>query len=270
MNEPNASLWDETRLEPDDCLHWRIGPLGVWVRRTETEWRVAEQRGEGEEAIAADRNVEPPADVEWSRWAGETGDATLRLRPVLPDRAVVVRPAQPVTLLPRGTARIYIIVPVFIRLELNTEPKPTTLADIPTVRLSNTWFGSLFEGELCYWTETAARRSAARLPAPPHVVVTPMDVRNAAEEQLPLETVCMGTERLAVYQGEERLWTNELKVTNSGGGAPQRLDPGKGPPREAPDARQLSPARAEPTPGLAARAIGLVQALPGAAQVRLG
>lgn len=270
MNEPITSLWHEARLAPADCLHWRIGPLGVWVRRTETEWRVAEERGEDDATTAADPAVEPPEDVEWSRWAGDTGDAPLRLRPVLPDRAVVVRPAQPVTLLPRGAARIYISVPVCIRLELNTEPTPTTLVDIPTVRLSNTWFGSLFKGELCYWTETAARRSVAELPARPHVVITPMNVRNTAGEQLPLEMACMGTEHLAVYEGDDRLWTNELTVTNSGGGAPQKIDPGKGPPREAPDARPLSPARTQPTRGLAARAIGLVQALPGAAQVRLG
>lgn len=270
MDQQPTELWTDTTIEPGECVHWRIGPLGIWVRRTESEWRVADDRGlhetgAGENGlIVADRKSEPPAGVEWSRWAGDSDGAPFRLRPILPDRAVVVRPAQAVALLSRGSARIYVRIPVWIRAELATQPEATTLIDIPTVRLSNTWFGSLFEGELCYWVQTTARRTVEEIPHEIHVTVTPVQIINNADEQLPLEKICVGTEHLGIYQTGEELWTSQLKLIHSKEGDPQKLEPGKGPPPEAAEAELISPPRTKPKPGLASRAIGLVHSVPGA------
>lgn len=255
--------WGETKLVVGDRRYWRVGPLGFWVRRAEREWQVAEERYEDEAMAAAAAEPAPPDDVAWTRWASGTVDPPVRVRPVTPDRPVVVRPAQPFRILKGGQARMYIRIPVWVRIELAVENDPLPLTDIPTVRLSNTWFGSLFEGQLCYWTETSARRSIEGLAPRPHLAVAPMFVHNKVEAELPLEKVCLHTAGLSLYADERGLWTSEVRVTNSGPGAPERMEVSEGPPEEARGARLVAEPRERQKGGMLARTVGLLSSLPG-------
>jgi hypothetical protein len=257
------SPWGETNLEVGDCRYWRIGPLGFWVRRAELEWQVAEQRYDDEDLVVAAAKPAPPADAAWSRWASGAVNPPVRIKPLTPDRPVVVRPAQPFRILKGGTARIYIRIPVWVRVELAVENDPITLVDLPTVHLSNTWFGSLFEGSLCYWTETSARRRYEDVESRPHLAAAPMFVHNKVEEELPLEKVCLRTAGLGLYFGGGELWTSEVRVTNTGPGAPERIDISSGPPEEAREAELLSEPREKPRGGVLARTFNLISALPG-------
>jgi hypothetical protein len=180
---------------------------------------------------------------------------------------VVVRPEQAFRILPRGSARIYISIPVWVRVELMTEPGPTTLTEMPTVRLSNTWFGSLFKGELCYWTETTARRKFDAREPQPHVATAPMLVRNDATDELPLEKVALASSMLGMYRGRDRLWTSEVKVVSSSPSQPQKVDVEEGPPSDAPEATLLSEPREKRKGGVLARTINLIQSIPGAEYV---
>lgn len=257
------SPWGQTELAAGDCRCWRIGPLGFWVRRAEREWQVAHQRF-GEEALAAAAaGPAPPPELSWTRWASGTVNPPVRVRPMTPDRPVVVRPAQPFRILKGGIARIYIRIPVWARIELAVEDDPLQLTDIPTVELSNTWFGSLFEGQLCYWTETAARRSIEGFEPRPHLAVAPMFIHNQFQAELPLEKICLHTEGLSLYAGERGLWTSEVRVTNTGPGAPERIEVAAGPPEEAAGAEPVAEPRRRRASGFLARSVDLLQSLPG-------
>ena len=260
-----GSPWGETAFAEGDCLRWRVGPLGFWVRRTPMEWQVAERHYETEGLAIAEWLPSAPEDAAWTRWAAGSVLPPVRVRPVLPDRPVVVRPAQPFRILKGGVAKIYVRTPVWVRVELATEPEPLEITDLATVRLSNTWFGSLFEGVLCYWTETAARRSLKGVVSRPHLVTTPMVIHNAVEEEMPIEKICLHTQHLAVYEAGGALWTSEVKLERSDPDPtkPDRFDISDGPPEEAPGATLLSAAREKPRGGVLASAFGLLSALPG-------
>lgn len=262
MSVSTTSPWGDFEFEVGQCRFWRIGPLGFWIARTPQEWRVAwEDAGAEGLTVAA---VQPPPDTAaWTRWAGELSLGAIRLSPVTPDRSVVVRPEQAFRILQHGSARIYVSLPVWVRLELLTDAEPLRMIDLPTVRLSNTWFGSFFEGELCYWLETSARRTAEGQPARPHVATAPVLVQNAGKEELPLESVCLHAAHLAVYEDQHGLWTSEVRVTSSGVKDPQRIEMSPGPPPGAPGAEARSQPREQQRGGILARTVGLLHALPG-------
>jgi hypothetical protein len=258
-----SSPWGETDFKVGDCRYWRIGPLGFWVRRAELEWQVAEERYDDEALVVAAKKPAPPQGAAWTRWASGAVNPPVRIRPITPDRPMVVRPAQPFRILKGGTARIYIRIPVWVRIELAVEDDPLPLMDIPTVQLSNTWFGSVFEGDLCYWTETSARRRYQNVEPRPHLAVTPMFIHNQVEAELPLEKLCLQTAGLGLYSSGGELWTSEVRVTNTGPGAPERIEVSSGPPEEARDAELICEPRQQSRGGVLARTFDFINSLPG-------
>ncbi len=260
-------MWDEAEIPEGQCRHWRVGPLGIWIARTESEWQVGEKQFEDEDRVVARECAGMPEDVKPMRWATESVFPPVRLRPIAPDRSVVVRPDHAFRILPHGSARIYISIPVWVRVELLARDDSITLVEVPTVRLSNTWFGSLFEGELCYWTETTARRKFDARKPQPHIATAPMAVRNDTREELPLEQVCLTSSFLGMYRGKDRLWTSEVKVVRSSSIQPERVDIQEGPPSDAQDAALLSEPREKRKGGVLARTVSLIQSIPGAGYV---
>lgn len=197
-----------------DC---RIGPLRLRVQHTVAEWRVASEYED--EVLGAVPAVTlqvisgalPDDDI--TRYvAPRTGDR-LRLKPLLPDRAVVVRPRQPVFLPSHGETTLYLSTPVWLQLEVG-EQQPVTLCEVPALRLSDTWFGpSTQEGEFCYSDKTHARHALAEVPYRPHRVVTPVNIRNEAATTLPLEKLSLPIPVLSVYGAADgSLWTQGLTL----------------------------------------------------------
>jgi hypothetical protein len=249
--------WGEFEIEVGDCRYWRIGPLGFWLRRQSREWQLAQEDGDGGEVVVASAGRAPSDTAKWTRWATDDVVPPVRVRPIPPDRPIVVRPAQPFRILPRGTARIFVSLPVTVRVELMRPDGPQLLIDLPTVRLSNTWFGSLFEGRLCYWLSTTARRDNAGQPLGPHEANAPMAFTNASPAELPLEKVALETAHLGIYETPRMLWTSEVRVTSAAPDEPQRVDVSTGPPTEAMGAKRLSEPREKRRASLMTRAFGL-------------
>ncbi len=108
-------LWGE-RLPPgpDETHRLAVGPLAIWLRGVKNELWVSH-------ACAAPWEPAPEElrdGAEWSRWAMREGEHRLRVLPVFPDRPLVVKPEHPFTLLRRARARVYMRVPLWVRLEV--------------------------------------------------------------------------------------------------------------------------------------------------------
>jgi len=207
---------DVHEILPDMCRHWAVGPMRLWLRHTEAEWHMsvdymAELPVEGAVASACpvfgDDCADPPADLEWRRWAGIEGMSQVRVTPVMPDRAVMVRPEGPLEI-PKGRwALFFVSIPVWLRVSVGPDPE-VTLCEVPTVVLSNTWFGDPSTGELCYSLTSRARRAFRPNQTEPHCALCPVTVRNDSSEELAMDRVCLRVEHLAVYEGASQLWTN--------------------------------------------------------------
>ncbi len=280
MHAPNDSAsmqpwWGTFELDKEQAGRWTMGPTTLWVFRTAQEWRVL-YRAEGD-PLRGDSGVVVPIDDEaWRAVEAEAdGDAsvkrqrhsfrstapTVTLQPVPADRAVVVRPEHPLSVPAGEEVTLYVSTPLWIRVETASK----ALQEIPSHRPSDTWFGpSTREGELCYASRTAGRLRLANLPLRMHRAVTPLLVRNGADESLPLERVHVPTQYLALYRAEDDvLWTQALTVDRkrSGEGAEVRVETGA--PKEAPRATRLQEPREELKKGLVVSTFRAIEALFG-------
>ena len=220
-----------------------VGPLAVWLRSVENElWLAHAGRGENDGPLP-----EPPADIEWRRWALPEGAHRIRIRPVLPDRPLVVKPEHSFMLLRHASARIYLRIPVWIRVEALQDHGGggALLAEIPTVQLSDTWWGDHLEGELAFWLPTRGRRRLDTEMFQPHLVIGVVQLDNLSEDDLQVEKLSLRVEHLSVYEKDRWLWAEEVSVNYHGETEGSEIRMEDHPPVEARDAREITPARAQ-------------------------
>lgn len=251
--------WEALDLLPGQARRVTIGPLHLWVRRTKYEWRVA---WAGNEAPAnrwtGTAGEAPPAGVAWNRWAASPDQKRLHLIPVLPDRPLVVRPHTSFRIPPGVKVRIYVQVPVWVRLALGDK---TRLTEVPTVHLSNTWFGEPDGGELAWALKTDAHNAANEIPLAAHEALCRVDINHKGSEQLELNRMFLRAAHLRIYRTAERLWTNSVKAVYEGGEKVGSVDYLKSAPSEAKGAVKLSDER-EPAAGPLVRAkAGLLRSI---------
>lgn len=251
MFSERNSLWEPIPLPENSLVARHIGPLTIWFQRKDGECWVTHVRN-----TSAKPPTKPGKDAEWVRWALRRGDHSIKLTPLLPDKSVVVKPEYDIHLLKKAHVRTYTRVPIWVGLDIIGE-SPARLTELPTQILSNTWFGSFTNGELCYFVATSARREMPLDLIQPHHAVCIMDIRNHSESDLSVDKICLRVERLSMFGKDGYLWADDTEIIFEGvEGAVQIRNDGNAP-LEVTDAVKLAEPRQPNKRGLAERAFYL-------------
>ena len=225
-----TGMWGEHSLKTESAF--KSGDVALRVKSVKDELWVSSRFGESE-TTGSEQNSD------WSRWALKKKAESIRLVPLLPDKSVVVQPENSFRLRPGVEARIYVRVPLWLGIQL-IDDKSQVLTEIPSATLSLTWFGSPFEGELCYWISSSARRDAISDPKRGHLAICPVQLKNSSDEDLLVEKICLRVKWLSLYSHERQLWANETKVTYRGGADMSQVSVSSGAPKEASEAVLVS------------------------------
>lgn len=237
-------LWGERPApKPGQVERVDVGPLTLWLRGVPNEIWISHARPDRSRPAADGA----PDDAEWSRWALAERPHRLRLRPVFPDRPLVLKPEHPFTLLRRAEARLFVRIPAWVRLEAVEEDRGRTsvLTEIPTEPLSDTWWGSFLDGEMAYWLTTKGRRTVTPDLFEPHRVMSTLHLSNRSEDDLSVEKLALRVEHLSIYVKEGWLWAEEVEVHYHGEEEGSEIHMVDRPPAEARGAHEISPARAQ-------------------------
>lgn len=144
---------------------------------------------------------------------------TLEIKPSLADRTVVCRPKSPITLVPGASVVIYLSTPIWLTIGV-TNKKYSLLKEVPTQRLSDTWFGSSTrEGELCYASQTLGRLDIDKLPFRVQRAITPLRIENQADNDLIFERIALPVPSLSLFTTRMgQLWTQNVSLTREDDG----------------------------------------------------
>ena len=256
--EQHRPWWGDYEVELDEAVKWEIGPLSFWLRRSQSEWRLAHEWAE-EEPAGWDSHGSaqwPEGDVETERFAVSETTGGVRLRPMPADRAVVARPKTPLRVLSGHRARVFMSSPLWVEIGVGTAP--TVLRELATKRLSDTWFGATTrDGELSYALKTNARMGLVEMPRARYRLLTPVVIENRAEDALTVERLSLPVPFLSIYGAETgEAWSEEVRMLRTEDGDLAELDVRDGPPVEAVGATKLSEARQIAEKGHLIRAFG--------------
>jgi hypothetical protein len=211
-------FWSPRRMGEDRVTMVRLGPLRLWLARAEREWGFAFEHGEGADLSDITQVPEDvvPTGLDWTKVLFEKSPREYQVKPTVPDRPVVVKPTFPV-LIPDGEyGTFYSLLPCFLKITLSVGKTETTLATIPSRMLSDTWFGSAVDGELCYSLPFTAERDPDDLEPLPHHIICPIEVHNRSEEDLKFEKLCFRPRFIGIYCGDSRLWSSRVSIQHEG------------------------------------------------------
>lgn len=191
----------------------------MWVRRTGRDWVFATRLG-------GDSQPEFPQDVDRRRYVAANSNGRLRLAPVMPDRPVVGSADTPFSLGPGVEARFYARIPVWVRATVGDDDR-AILFESATRTLSNTWFGGVMTGRLCYSLDTKLVFLRSDLGPGEDIAVCSVRFRNQSRTPFSAGKIAIFADLVGVYKrepsvsGEPQLWTNQAWVTVLG---PEQLN----------------------------------------------
>jgi hypothetical protein len=254
-----AQWWSPRDVPEGHRLSCEIGPFWLELYRGGDEWRI-DWRYDDALDLSSQLNlsVTPGQPENCRERYVHAGVGRVRLRPLLVERPVVIRPREPVFLPSGQETTLYLSTPICVRIEVG-DPA-VELRELPMLPLSDTWFGpSTREGELCYSGRTHARHHVGELPRRPHRAITPVRIRNHATSVLPIEKLSLPVPALAVFGARDgSLWTQGVSLTRASDTDLAALRIDSGPPSFASGARLISDARQPAERGGLVRAFSLL------------
>ncbi len=248
MKKKPTKWWGTFHFEERQQLYWELGPLLLGIKRLSHEWHVANDTQKNDlenSSLKIASETSPTFTKETSRhnrYFFHKTEPSLHLIPTLADRSQVSRAETPFYLPVDEHVTIYVSSPVWVRIEVGD--KRLMLDEIPSLRLSDTWYGpNTREGELCYSSPTFCRTSLAELPFRPHRVISPIIIQNHSKQPLLIEQLSLPLPFLSIYADMNgNLWTEEILVKNE----PHHkntIRQGKGAPSIVPSAALVNHAR---------------------------
>lgn len=183
----------------------RIGAVEVSLARHEIGWRVATRT-----ATVGDR---APGDEGAVRHVRSKSIAALYLTPALPNLPLLVKPDEPVHVVPGATVSSRLMCPVFIRVaHVPTErnkPLPGAIVDLPSQPMKRTWFGTGSMGESAYQHELHAEGGDA--PSSEFVAIE-LSIRNSSSDVLLFERLLARVIYLNVFVQDGCLFGSPIRV----------------------------------------------------------
>lgn len=249
-------LWGQWELKQNEVIFRQIGELRLWCMRDNQELKIAYTHG-GEEDGA-----EIPQEINWHRWSFKTQSPLLELKPIFPDRPVLVKPEAAFRVAEDARVKIYVRVPIWLKIILAGKTS-TSLIEIPTVILSNTWFGSFTEGDLCYFISSGARREIESDPSRPFLAICPLLLIDNSPQDLDVQKICLRVANLSLFIKDHQLWADETQVTFKGETEVSQVEVSGKAPAEAKGAKLLAEPREPIKKSFSAKTFSSLKDLPG-------
>jgi hypothetical protein len=220
------NIWDEFQIENGEMINWKIGSLYLWMEHRDEEYLISHAYSEEDTHVLSSTQVKVPEDVpedlSWNRYIVKDPSTKFQLMPALPDRAVVVSPEFPIKLAPNSDVVFYMSIPIWVQIIAGNKKK-VLFIEIPSLVLSNTWFGDAMTGELCYALTTRALRKVEDHGELRHRIICPVRILNRGSEPLDFQSLCVHVEHLRVFCGAEHLWSNEVSIIYRGDEQPSEV-----------------------------------------------
>jgi hypothetical protein len=260
QKQSSQHIWQSYNIKKSDLLYWNIGNVKVWCQRIDGEVQIAydytPDNGSSQDSVKTDK------DISWSRWSVKDDISAIQLAPLFPDRAVVIKPESSFKIIKNEHVRIYARVPIWIQISA-VNKEIIHLISIPSVILSNTWFGNFREGELCYWISSGLRQRIEIDTDRLYMAICPISIINKSQEELLIEKICLRADNLSLYISDNQLWSDETKMVYKGDGQISQVSVSGKPPEESSDADLLTAPRTPIRRSFIAKTFASLKDLPG-------
>lgn len=211
-------FWKTFSIDEQKLYYSKIGPLEIWIKRHSHDWYIAYKRESQEPGFIELTFIDPLPDestLPWTRWVLTTKSHIITFMPIMPDRAVIIKPEIPVKIPPGNSGKFYVNIPVWVKIEIG-DKNPTNIIEIPVYILSKSWFGNTSSGELCYSKTSLVRKNFEELEPGPCSSICSVIIKNNSKLVLNFERFWLNVANLSIFSNTQRFCTNHVEVVFRG------------------------------------------------------
>jgi hypothetical protein len=233
-----SSWWGRHSVEAGRIDYWQIGPLNLWIQHLAHQWRFSwvhspDWLDPRVRSVPSATQESIPPEAENLHCAFLDSREDLIFAPTLANRPVVTRLATPLQVIPGENVTLYVVSPLWLRVEMAQPSKP--LHEFPIFRLSDTWFGPMSSaGSLCYASSSPAFLELREVPLRMHCAITAVTIRNSSANALPIDRLNIPLPQLSLfYSPRTGFWTDAITLEHNEGAEMATLRIDRQPPADA-------------------------------------
>ncbi len=140
----------------------------------------------------------------------------LFLLPALPDRTLILKPKNNLSISPNTAFKFYVYLPVNFQLYSGGVKVENKVFEYSDTNLSSTWFGEPSEGELCYALYTSFDTEINKEKMGDKFVICPIEITNSSKEILEVKRLAVCGFHLNIYANNQMLISNKVKINYTG------------------------------------------------------
>ena len=203
------------KLEEGQILYVRFGPLDLYIGHFFQEWRVSwfSSNDYLDNSFKLDLpyngSVSEILQSQIRYTYSRSCNGYIKITPILGDLPFVAKPTKPLMVLPGETVKIFMSIPLFLRIEL--EEPYALIEEIPVIKSPKTWFGeTTTAGHVCYSTRIKAVLDKKELVNRPYRATSQLMIENRGEDSLHVERLKVPAPHLSLYQKQSGLFVTSL------------------------------------------------------------
>lgn len=224
-NNNDQNWWGNFQFTTGQINRWDFASLDIGIQHLEKEWCIwhehdpAFTREDSQRPLIICNDDTAQRPEKFKRFVFTQTRDTLEISPHLPDRNIVAKPINPITLMPSQEVTLFVGAMLWFTVKTKSSEEP--LFEVPIRQLSDTWFGpSPRLGELCYASKTHAYLDPNALSHRAYRAIVPVTIRNENnKDALTIEKINVPVTILDLYYEPEKhqFWTNSIHLLKEAG-----------------------------------------------------
>lgn len=197
-------LFTKYSLKPGNTKNIQLGKLCIQIKREEQGWYIH----------SYDIDDENGNSVKGEFYQTGTSN-TLILAPALQAKPIVIK-GSGLIVSPAQKLNFFIKVPLVIQVYYASKKNENLLKEIPSTRLSDTWFGEPDNGEPAYAVSSEYSLTIEDLKTEDFDVICPINVVNNSDKPLELQRLIIRVENLSLFLINKKIISSLVKIEYKG------------------------------------------------------
>lgn len=210
------SFWKKYALKANQTLEFKAGYANLIIKHESKGWllKTSSLAEPVDELVAGEiGDLHDDQDV-LHFYSGNSGN--LIVVPALPDKAVVFRNNKNIRISAGESTRLFFNIPLNLQFYFNEVKDENRLIEIPTKRLSDTWFGEIDEGEPAYSIGNVYFKSIAEAETKVWEALTSVEIVNNTFGVLDLQRLIIRVEEFNLYRKGDQILTSHVNIEFKG------------------------------------------------------
>jgi len=210
------SFWKKYPIKVNQTLGFKAGYTEVLIKHVSNGWLLKSRTIAEAVAKMEAGEIDDLVDDQDVLHFYSGNSENLIVVPALPDKAVVFRNNKNIKISAGESTRLYFTIPLNLQFYFDEVKDENRLVEVPTRRLSDTWFGEIDEGEPAYSIGSAYFKTITEAKPTVWEALASVEIVNNTFGVLDVQRLILRVEDFNLYRRDNLILTNHVTIEFKG------------------------------------------------------